>query len=210
LLRGDIPVWEELQPAWLPERYRLWYRWALTLTYGLTFSLIGGGIFWLTFGIVSGLIYRTPEKLIFDTTFGLLLGFFGGVIGGLTFGQLFRHSQTIHPAEIISWSWPAARKGLVVGLPGGLGVGLGAGLLAGIIAGPRGAFVLGGVLTALIGLVGGLAPRQMPERFSLSPNEGIWRSGRRGLIAVLLFAVILGQAAGWIIILFGAFLGSLV
>lgn len=204
---------EELQPSWLPERFQPWYIRAMTLVYGLTFSLIGGGVFWLTYGIIFGLIYRTPEKLLYCSTFGLLLGLVGGITGGLIFGLTFRHHQTIHPAEITSWSWSAARKGLGIGLLGGLGAGLLAGLLAEIIAGPRGALVLGCVLAGVIGLVGGLvgglAPGQMPERASLSPNEGIWRSGRRGLLAVLLFAVTVGLASGWIVTLFGTSLGSL-
>jgi hypothetical protein len=152
--------------------------------------------------------------MIYGSTFGLLLGFIGGLTGGLTFGLRFQHHQIIHPAEITSWSWPAAQKGLGVGLLGGLGVGLLAGLLAGIIAGQRGALVLGSILVGVIGLVGGLvgglAPGQIPEHTSLTPNEGIWRSGRRGLFAVLLFAVIVGLVSGWIVTLFGAYLGSLI
>lgn len=204
---------EELQPAWLPVRYRSWYQGAMTLVYGLIFSMLGGIIFWLTFGIVYGLIYQTFGKLVYGTTFGLLLGLVGGFTGGIVFGLLFRHHQTIHPAELTSWSWAAARKGLVIGFSGGLVVGLAAGLLAGIIAGLSGALVLGSVLASVIGLVGGLvgglAPGHIPERFSFSPNEGIWRSGKRGLLVVLLFTTIVGLVSGWIVHLFGAFLGNL-
>jgi hypothetical protein len=41
------------------------------------------------------------------------------------------------------------------------------------------------------------------------PNEGIWRSGRRGLVAVLIFAVIVGLLSGWIVTRFEIYLNSL-
>lgn len=204
---------EELQPSWLPDQTQRWYIQAMILVYGLTFSLCGAVIFWLTYGIVFGLFYRTPEKLIFGSTFGLLLGLAGGLTGGLTFGLTFRQHQTIHPAETTSWSWTGAGKGLGIGLLGGLGAGLLGGLLADILVGPNGALLLGSVLIILIGLVGGLvgglAPGKVSTRASLTPNEGIWRSGRRGFIAVLLFAILVGLLSSWIVILFEANLNNL-
>lgn len=205
---------EELQPLWLPERYRPWYRWAMTLTYGLTFSLVGGPIFCLTFGLVFGLIFHSLDKLLLGATFGLVLGLVGGAAGGLAFGLVFRHHQTIHPAEITAWSWSAFKKGLLIGLAGGLIFGFLGGLIGWAIAGLAGGLALWIALICVIGLVGGLvgglSPMQMPERVLLSPNEGIWRSGRRGLIAVLLFAVIVGLGAGLIVSLFGTSLQNAV
>jgi hypothetical protein len=194
---------EELQPSWLPERYRSWYRWSMALAYGLTFGLLGGPLFCLTFGVVYELMYRTPKDLIFGSVFGLLLGLVGGLTGGVIFGLVFRHHQTIQPAEITVWSWSAAGKGLFVGALGGLAFGLVGGLVGWVIARPIGGVVVGCVVVCVIasvgGLVGGLSPTQMPERISLSPNEGIWRSGRRGLIAVLVFVLLVGLAAGLVV-----------
>jgi hypothetical protein len=211
--RQSIFEVEELQPSWLPESAQAWYIRAMILAYGLTFSLFGGVIFWLSYGIIFGLLDHTSGKIVYGSTFGLLLGLVGGLMGGLTFGLTFRQHWTIHPAEITSWSWAAAGKGLGVGLLGGLGAGLLGGLLAKIIAGPAGALVLGSALTLLIGLigglVGGLAPGKLSARASLTPNEGIWRSGRRGLIAVLIFSVIVGLLSGWIVIRFEIYLNSL-
>jgi hypothetical protein len=86
-------------------------------------------------------------------------------------------------------------------------------LLAKIIAGAEGALPPGSVLTVFTGLaeglVGGLAPGKLPARVSLTPNEGIWRSGRRGLIAMLIFAVVVGLLSGWIVVHFGTYLNSL-
>lgn len=48
---------EYLQPTWLPERFRSWYRWSMPLVYGLTFGLFFGPIFGVGFSIVYGLIY---------------------------------------------------------------------------------------------------------------------------------------------------------
>ena len=204
---------EELQPAWLPERYHSWYRWGMIFAYGLTFGLLGGPIFYLTFGFAYGLIYRALDKLVFGATLGLILGLVGGLTGGLIFGLIFRHHQIIQPAEITVWSWTSARKGLLVGAVGGLVFGLVGGLVGWVIAGPIGGIVVGCTVECIIGsvggLVGGLSPRQMSERVSLTPNEGIWRSGRRGLIAILLFALLVGLAAGWIVGLLGTSIGSL-
>ncbi|HEU5380877.1 MAG TPA: TIR domain-containing protein [Ktedonobacteraceae bacterium] len=211
--RQSIFEVEELQPSWLPERAQIWYARSMILVYGLTFSLFGGVIFWLTYGIIFGLLDHTLGRVVYGSIFGLLLGLVGGLMGGLTFGLTFRQHRTIRPAEVTSWSWTAASKGLGVGLLGGLGAGLLGGLLAKIIAGLDGALVLGSVLTVLIGLVGGLvgglAPGKLSARTSLTPNEGIWRSGRRGLIAVLTFAVVVGLLSGWIVTRFENSLNSL-
>jgi DNA polymerase III delta prime subunit len=194
---------EELQPAWLPERYRSWYRWGMVFAYSLTFGVLFGPIFALAFGSAYGLLYGTLDRLAFGAAFGLVLGVVGGLIGGLVFGLVFRQHQTIQPAEIAAWSWTSARRGLLVGVVGGLAFGLVGGLVGWLVVGPTGGFVVGCVAECIMGplggLVGGLSPMQMPERLSLSPNEGIWRSGRRGLFAVLLLMLFVGIAAGLIV-----------
>lgn len=205
---------EELQPTWLPERYRPWYRWAMILAYGLTFGLFFGPFFGLAFGSAYGLMHQTLGSLAFGTAFGLILGVIGGLAGGLVFGLVFRQHQIIQPAEIAAWSWTSAKKGLLVGSGGGLIFGLVGVMIGWVIAGPLVGVIVGcvaeGIMIPLGGLVGGLSPMQMPERLSLSPNEGIWRSGRRGAFAVLFLMLLVGGAAGVIVGRFGTSVDTLV
>lgn len=208
-----IFVIEDLQPTWLPESSRSWYRWSMTLVYGLTFSLAFGPIFGIGFSFVYGLVYKTIAKLIFGLIFGLIVGVTGGIAGGLVFGITFKQHQTIQPAEATAWSWIASTKGLTVGLVGGLLVGLAGGLVGGVAAGPLGGIVTGLTAALLVGLVagfiGGLSPLQIPERITLAPNEGIWRSGRRGLFLAVLCVLLFGLAGGVIFGLLGTAIESL-
>ena len=202
---------EYLQPVWLPERYRGWYRWSLALVYALTFGLIFGPVFGLSFALVYGLIYRMIARLVFGLIFGLVVGLMGGLIGGLVFGVTFKEYQAIQPAEDAAWSWTASKKGLTLGVVGGLAVGTAAGLVGLLIAGPAGGLLVGLTVALLIGLVGGLvgglSPTQLSERDTLRPNEGIWRSGKRGLRFVLFAVIIFGLAGGFLV---GVFASSLV
>jgi hypothetical protein len=83
---------------------------------------------------------------------------------------------------------------------GGLGIGIIAGLLAGLFAGITSALLVGLAVLIVVsgvgGLVGGLAPQQLSDRTRLVPNEGTWRSGRRGLLLVLSAVIVMGVAAG--------------
>ncbi len=198
---------EDLQPAWLPERARSRYRWAMMVVYGLVFSLIFGPIFGLVFGCIYGLIYGVTSKLIFGLSFGLSVGLIGGLVGGLVFGVTFNHHQTIRPAEAAIWSGASAKKGLLVGGLGGLVLGAAGGLLGSIAVGPFAGIALGcaaALLVALVGgFVGGLSPVGV-EKDALAPNEGIWRSGRRGLLFVVCAVSLFGLAGGLLFGLFGA------
>lgn len=204
---------EELQPSWLPAQYHKRYRWSMVLAYALTFGLLFGPVFGVSFGIAYASIFHIFPRLAFGAFFGFMLGIIGGLIGGLVFGLVFRQHQVIQPAEIAAWSGAAARKGLLVGAGGGLAFGLVGGLVGWIVAGTTGGIVVGCVVECIMvtvgGLVGGAAPTQIPERVALAPNEGIWRSGRRGLFAVLCFLLLVGAGAGVIVALFGAFIENL-
>lgn len=205
---------EYLQPAWLPERYYTWYRWSMPVMYALTFGLLFGPIFGVGFGCVYGLIYRTIARLVFGVIFGLVVGLMGGLVGGLIFGVTFKQHQTIQPAEGAAWSWSASKKGLATGVVGGLVVGSVGGLIGGLVTGPVGGLVVGLAAALLVGLVGGLvgglSPLQLPERNALTPNEGIWRSGKRGLFFVVLCVLLFGLAGGLIFGLFAPALEALV
>ena len=204
---------EYLQPAWLPERKRGWYRWGMILTYGLTFGLIFGPVFGVAFAGAYGLIYRSLARLLFGLVLGMTVGLIGGLLGGLVFGLSFKGHQTIQPAEATAWSWTEARKGLLVGASGGLVFGLVGALVGGFFEGWSGAVVVGlaaELLAVLVStVVGGLAPVQLAERVARTPNEGIWRSGKRGLLVVLFFILLFGSTAGVVVGLVGQSIGSL-
>ncbi len=205
---------EELQPHWLPERYRFWYRWSMPIMYALTFGLIFGPFFGLSFGCVYRLVSGSTSNLVFGIIFGLVVGIIGGLIGGLVFGVVFKHHQTILPAEITVWSWVAARQGARVWMFAGLTVGVVAGLAGSIFAGVAAGIVVGFValmVVALVGwMVGGLPPMQLPEKFSSSPNAGIWRSGKRGLFFVLFAVLLFGASGGMLFGIFGTSIGDIV
>ncbi|HXR64387.1 MAG TPA: NACHT domain-containing protein [Ktedonobacteraceae bacterium] len=203
---------EHLQPAWLPERFRGWYRWGMTLVYGLTFGLIFGPVFGVAFACAYELIARSGGRLVFGLIFGLLIGLCGGVIGGLVFGATFKQHQTIQAAEASAWSWGEARKGGIVGAVGGLLFTLMGGLVGGFIEGWPGAIVVGlsveFIALLVSSVVGGLSPVQLSDQVALTPNEGIWRSGKRGLLVVLFFILIFGLGAGLAVGLIGQSIGS--
>lgn len=202
---------EALQPDWLPARARGWYGWSMVLTYALVFGLLFGPIFGLAFAGAYGLLFKTVSRLLFGLLFGLGTGMVGGFIGGLVFGIAFKRQQTIQPAEASAWSWSEARKGLLIGVSGGLVFGL-IGALIGSLEGRTGSLVVGLAAASLAVLVstivGGLAPVQLAERARLVPNEGIWRSGRRGLSIVLLFILLFGICAGLVVGLIGPSIGA--
>jgi hypothetical protein len=204
---------EALQAEWLPEHARRWYGWSMTLVYALTFGLIFGPVFAVAFVGAYGLIYRTMARLVFGLTFGLSTGVIGGFVGGLVFGLAFKQHQTIQPAEASSWSWVEARKGLLVGALGGLVFAL-IGAFLGTLVGWIGSVVLALVVEMLAilvsSVVGGLTPVQLSKREQFVPNEGIWRSGKRGLLIVLLFILVFGISAGLMVALIGQAISSLV
>ncbi|QBD78587.1 TIR domain-containing protein [Ktedonosporobacter rubrisoli] len=203
---------EDLQPAWLSAWARRWYRWGMAITYGLVFGLVFGPIFGATFGCAYWLIHRSVANPLFGLIFGLTVGCIGGLVGGLAFGIIFKQ-QRIVPAEVASWSGAAAWKGLKLGLAGGLIVGAAGGLAGGIVVGLPGGITLGLAAALLVGLVGGaiggLSPKQLPERLSLAPNEGIWRSGRRGFLLAGSCVALFGIAGGLIFGLYGASIATL-
>ena len=204
---------EELQPTWLPDRLRPFYRWSMPIIYSLTFGLVFGPFFGLSFGLAYEIVSGNASKLPFGIIFGLIVGVMGGLIGGLVFGVTFKHHETIQPAEITVWSWASARQGMRIWALGGLVVGAAAGVVGDILVGPTAGVVVGlaafVVLTLVGGLIGGLPPMQLPEKENFSPNEGIWRSGKRGMLFVLLAILLFGLAGGIVFGLFGITIANL-
>jgi NACHT domain len=174
---------EQLQPDWLPERQRFFYRWSVRIVVGLVGGLVGGLGGGLLFGLVGGLL------------FGLFFGLGDGLVVGL--------DVKIEPAEVLTWSWKNARVGLFVGLfvglVGGLFVGLVVGLFGGLVVG----LGVGLLFVLLFVLLGGLSGEQLVERLMLSPNEGIRRSARNGLLFGLFVGLFFGLGVGLVVGLFG-------
>ncbi len=165
---------EQLQPDWLPKGRRVIYRWSVGLVVGLLFGLVWG----LVVGLGYGLIYELVN--------GLLFGLGRGLVVGLGFGLGSGLGMKIEPAEAPTGSWKSLRSKLLVGLVVGLVVWLGLGLVNGLLYG-LGSGMLGGLLYGLLyGLLGwlgsGLSRKQLTERLMLSPNEGIRRSLKYGLL----------------------------
>jgi serine/threonine protein kinase len=166
---------EQLQPDWLAGPGR-------QLLYQLSVGLIGGLL-----GLFVGLL------VVLIT--GLGQGLIGGLLFGLFIGLRVGLKRHIHVAEVLTWSW---KWGIIVwpsllvfselpkllSGPGTLG------RLAGSLAG-------GGLLTALAqGLVAGFSTTQLDARMRLTPNQGIWRSARNGLIRGLFAGLIVGLVGG--------------
>ena len=163
---------EQLQPDWLPKKQRGFYRWSV----GLLFGLVGGLLSGLFLGLVGG----------------LLIGLFLGMMIGLFIGLLFGLNLEIKPVEAFTWSWKGLTFGLFLGLVGGLLFGLLGGLPGGLAAN----LPFGMLLGLLGGLLFGLSEGQLTDRSMLYPNEGIYRSLKRGLLGGLVGGLLLGLLLG--------------
>lgn len=189
---------EFLQPDVLPNREKNRYRQGNRLFVGLLFGLLSG----LLFGLGNGL------------TAGLTAGLIVGPLFGLVFGLVFRPEEKIKPAEMVIFSW---KRLLSWRLPSGLLSGLLVGLLLWLTSEPTFEWVLGyeggkpffgpavGVpfgpaVGLLLGLAGALERKQLPEWQIHTPNEGIKRSFKNGLVCLFLGGLFLGPA---FVLLFG-------
>ena len=163
---------EQLQSNWLPSRRRAFYRWSVGLSAGLLVGLDVGLLVGLGVGVVDG------------PFIGLGAGLLVGLIAGLGAGHGFGLGIKIEPAEVLAWSGEGLRRALVAGLGAGLFVGVGFGPFVGLVVG------LG------IGLFAGFSGKQLTERLMLSPNEGIRRSLKNGLVVWLVGGLVGGLLGG--------------
>jgi NACHT domain len=178
---------------------------------GLVGGLVGGLLGGLLSGLLGGLLGGLPAGLVFGLVFGLL----SGLLSGLLFGLLGRLGTQINPAEALIWSWKGQFVGLLFGLLFGLVVGLLFGLVVWLVVWLVGGLVgraldvllvfgpIGGLIGGLLfGLLFGLSGKQLTERHILSPNEGIRRSIKNGLVVGLVFGLLaglLGWLLGWLL-----------
>ncbi len=128
-------------------------------------------------------------------------------------GQMKRQGQTVFYLEQLQPDWLTDQRrrllyrlsvGLAVMLLIGLVFGLGLSLLVGLGFGLVGGLGYGLLIGLGFGLVSGLSymlvsgfsMNQLDERLRLSPNQGIWRSARKGLLVGLLIGLLGGLVFG--------------
>lgn len=183
---------EQLQPDWLPKQRRTLYQWCVGLIIGVSAGLVSGlglGLsFRLVFGLVGGLI------------FGLVT-----LVFGLSLGLIFGSNTEITPIEVLTWRWKDLRAGLILGLSPiwltGLAVELG---LVNVYLAKLGDSLIILLAIALASMLSrGFSGTQLADRRELSPNEGIRRSFKHGLLILvarlgigLLFGLGFGLALG--------------
>ncbi len=200
---------ENLQPAWLSRRGRFLYQTCLGLFRALGMGLLVG----LLAELLAGLLGHPPTVPIGGLVGGIGIGLVTGPTGVLMREVVRRLDAGEHSAAGSGWSWKKAWSGLVAGLAGGLALGLVVALVAGVSLGLSMGFIAGSIAGLILGLAfglfiglaegldGGLVPsaglseRRLLVHASLSPNEGIWRSGKTGLAIALATG-----ACGWLVI----------
>lgn len=137
-------------------------------------------------GLAGGLLFGLLSWSIGGLVFGLL----GGLLVSLGVGQLVKEygkqvDARIEPTEALSWSWnPNVLIALVGGLLGGL-------LFELIFGQVLWLWLISGLLVGLVlGLIFGISRKRLPEHLHLSPNEGIRRSTKYGLLSMLIALII--------------------
>jgi hypothetical protein len=184
---------ERMQFTWLPEEQSR----RLTLTVVLLFKLLVG----VGTGLAGLLFFHQPVV-------GLIFGLVGMYLAkpDLVNGE-------IEPAEKVSWSWSGVKHNLVDSLFSGFKIGLFIVLITLLLSIVSiflifllptfkifGNFPLSYLLTTaiMIMLGGGLlliiqsgwTSEMLDEHLLIRPNQGIWRSGRHGLIVGLIFGAV--------------------
>jgi hypothetical protein len=157
---------ENLQPTWLSKMWKILYRCCIGL------------VLWLVIGSFLELFWQSNGPV--DT---LIVALIGAIL------LIAVVDTRISPAETLTWSWKEAQRGLVLGLIVGLVMGSIMGLMIGFFIAPLGGLISGLYMMLAVVLAGVLAStlsgKQLPERLSLAPNEGIWHSSKNGLLLLL-------------------------
>lgn len=159
-------------------------------------------------GFLAG-ISSLPYEYLVDFShepFGIRIAFalnsslYNALYLGLIFGLAVRLERRIKPLEALSWSWAAIQGNVAKWLLIGIGTGLLLGLIGALpfMISRQGiwleAFLQRGwfagfylvVLMLVNGVVGGLSKRVLDSQHIVTPNQGIWRSARYGVIMALI------------------------
>jgi hypothetical protein len=198
---------ENLQAGWLMRRSRrLLYR----LTVGPVAGLVAALVFSLTYILVSTRFYSYSIFLPFGLADGLFLGVPFGLLVGLVYGL-----GQIQPRESFTWSWRWTRQNISIGVVVGLLFGLVSWLLSGLSYSSHGdnrpgsfsyqlSFPIDGIrpgllivllATLLAGLAFGFYTNKLDNRTRLTPNQGMWRSARNGLLFALVIGLLVGLSS---------------
>jgi len=169
---------EDLQMDWLPNREQALYRRSVRFINGL----IG-----LVLGIIVNLVIG-----------GILNGVIGGLVWGLSFLWLFGRDLRIKPREAVGWSPEGVRAGFVFGLGFGVLFKFVFGLVLRVMS-PLAFFLTAPAFAYWGMLVCGLSDKQFPKHDHRTPNEGIRRSVRLGLLTALLVSSLPGLISGLVI-----------
>ncbi|GAC1357645.1 MAG: hypothetical protein NVSMB38_40230 [Ktedonobacteraceae bacterium] len=160
---------EHLQPDWLPHGWpRIAYRGIGGLLYGLIGSLSVGAVYG-DFGWIFG-------------------GLIGGLVGGLSVGKIIERDSVI----FVAWSLKSVRKIALVTLVVGLAIGLFAWLNTRQIT----VLPFGLLLGLFITLFTAVPVERLPEEKLVKPNQGIWLTGRGGLLFGLAALLVTGVMVG--------------
>ena len=137
------------------------------------------------------LAYSIMASMLFGLS-GITVGWLVGWLVGWRVEK--QHMREIHPTETFAWSWKKAGYMFLFCLITGPGFWLVGRMLSGLFTNIVFELSVGlvyGVVTGIFSSLSvGLSGRQLPKH--LFPNDGMWRSGRSGL----LFGVVAGMVGG--------------
>jgi hypothetical protein len=185
----------------------------------LTFGIPSALAVWLAarrdFGwrgrLIVGLSYGTLMTMTAAHTYGFIVAFsigvLGGIAAGLGFGMVLGSMHARNNAEgrrslfhlvtvdKLSWSWRSALRGLKsYGLPVGgatfVVIGLAAVLAASLSTGLVFALVAGVVVTCTCGVLLGLTSLEIQKKSR--PNQGVWMSLRNAVLSAALASIVSG------------------
>jgi eukaryotic-like serine/threonine-protein kinase len=180
---------------------------AIWLAVNRVFGLTGGLIVGSVTGLAFGLTFHLPYGQITGISIGLAIGGITGITFGFA-GSLFKGKSNLYDGNIqifetLSWSSSKSIQGTIIGVIIGAVFGLSIWLAVGQPFGLRFglAFTLafglasGLVASLLSGLTGGEA------NVRVTPNQGIWQSGKNaggiGLFVGMIVGLLVGLASGW-------------
>jgi serine/threonine protein kinase/DNA polymerase III delta prime subunit len=132
-------------------------------------------------------------------------GLLNGTFIGVSVGLVIRVERRIEPLEALNWSWVGIRRDIVRWLPIGIGliVGLSFALLFMISShdvwvanflsyGVSTVFQLCFIITLVSGVTRRLSRRVLDAQHIVTPNQGIWRSARYGIVMAIITGGIIG------------------